>query len=342
MEDYLDIQNGYQESDLAKIATIIRNGGLVLFPTETVYGIGTNGLDEKAVEKLYEAKRRNRKNPINLLVDSMEMVKMIAQDISPMEYKLMESFFPGPFTIILKRKQIVPPIVTANSDLVGVRMPNHSIAQKLVTLAGVPIAAPSANISGKPSATDLTDIMNEFVGHLDFTIYGGKCEIGLESTIIRVIDNIPHILRPGAVTLEQIQEICGRVILENTINELLPSSHLNHYQLDGNAFLVYSEENEKMTQKIIDLSNNYQHATILCCAENAHLYKMQNRHIQNVMVIASKNNLTEYSKNLFSCLRKASSLSSDILLLEGVKKENLGIAIMNRLLHVCNGNYIEI
>ena len=140
----------------------------------------------------------------------------------------------------------------------------------------------------------------------------------------------------------QIQEICGRVILENTINELLPSSHLNHYQLDGNAFLVYSEENEKMTQKIIDLSNNYQHATILCCAENAHLYKMQNRHIQNVMVIASKNNLTEYSKNLFSCLRKASSLSSDILLLEGVKKENLGIAIMNRLLHVCNGNYIEI
>lgn len=342
MKDYLDIQNSYQESDLAKIATIIRNGGLVLFPTETVYGIGTNGLDEKAVEKLYEAKRRNRKNPINLLVDSMEMVEMIAQDISPMEYKLMESFFPGPFTIILKRKQIVPPIVTANSDLVGVRMSNHNIAQKLVSLAGVPIAAPSANISGKPSTTDLTDITNEFIGQLDFTIYGEKCEIGLESTIVRVIDNIPHILRPGAVTLEQIQEICGRVILENTINELLPSSHLNHYQLDGNTFLVYSEENEKMTQKIIDLSNNYQHATILCCAENAHLYKRQNSHIQNVIVIASKNNLREYSKSLFSCLQKASSLSSDILLIEGVKKENLGIAIMDRLFHVCNGNYIEI
>lgn len=151
MENYLDTRDSYQESKLEEIAMILKKGGIVLFPTETVYGIGTNGLDEKAVEKIYDIKKRNRKNPTNLLVSNMAMVEAITQDISPIEYKLMEAFFPGPFTIILKRKKIVPNIVTANSDLVGVRMPDSSIAKRLVELAGVPLAAPSANISGKLS-----------------------------------------------------------------------------------------------------------------------------------------------------------------------------------------------
>lgn len=341
MKNYLDVQNGYQESDLAKIATIIKNGGLVLFPTETVYGIGTNGLDEKAVKKLYEAKKRDIKNPINLLVSSMEMVKEIAQNISLIEYKLMQAFFPGPFTIILKRKKIVPNIVTANSDLVGVRMSDSSIAKKLVALAGVPIAAPSANISGKLSGTNLADSIYEFSDYLDFTINGGDCEIGLESTIVRVIDGIPHILRPGAITLEQIKSIAGNVVLEENANEILPSSHLNHYQLESNSVLVYSQDNQKMIDQIIHLSKNYHHVTVVCCTENAKLYKAQDS-IQNVIAIASKNNLKEYSKYLFSSLRKTSSLSSDIIFIEGVKKDDLGIAIMNRLLNVCQDNLIEI
>ena len=320
---------------------ILKKGGIVLFPTETVYGIGTNGLDEKAVEKIYDIKKRDRKNPTNLLVSNMAMVEAIAQDISPMEYKLMEAFFPGPFTIILKKKKIVPNVVTANSDLVGVRMPDSSIAKKLIELAGVPIAAPSANISGKLSGTDLTNVIDEFADHLDFAINGGESKIGMESTVVRVIDNVPHVLRPGFITPEQIKKITGNVILEENKTPILPSSNMKHYQLDIKSILIYSEDNQKMVDTIIDLSQKYTNCVVLCCTENAEFYHTE-KSIKQVICVASKTNLEKYTKNLFSSLQKVSSLSSDMLLIEGVKKEGLGIAIMNRLLQVCNDNFIEI
>lgn len=337
MKNYLNVQNDYQETELEKVADNIKNGGLVLFPTETVYGIGTNGLDKIAVEKLYEVKKRDRKNPTNLLVANLTMIEEITQDISPLEYKLMEAFFPGPFTIILKKRPIIPDVVTANSDSVGIRIPSDSIAKRLVELAGVPIATPSANISGKPSGTNLKDIINEFSDHLDFIIDGGESKIGLESTIVRVIDNAPHILRPGSITPEQIKKVAGNVILEETKNNILPSSNMKHYQLDTPSILVYSKDNQKMIDKIMDLMKNYKKPIVLCCTENAKFYPSE-----NVITIASKDNLEEYSRNLFSSLRKSASFSPDVILIEGVKKEGLGIAIMNRLLNVCNDNYIEI
>lgn len=337
MKNYLDVQNGYQETELEKVAISIKNGGLVLFPTETVYGIGTNGLDEAAIEKLYEVKKRNKKNPINLLVDSLTMIETITHDISPLEYKLMGAFFPGPFTIILKKKPIIPDIVTANSDLVGIRMPSNDIAKRLVELASVPIAAPSANISGKPSGTNLKDIINEFSDYLDFVIDGGKSKIGMESTIVRVIDNVPHVLRPGSITPEQIKKVARNVILEENESNILPSSNMKHYQLGTPSTLVYSNNNQKMVEKILSLMTDYKNPIILCCTENAKFYPSK-----NVIAVASKDNLEEYSKNLFSSLRKSTSFSPDMILIEGVKKEGLGIAIMNRLLNVCNDNYIEI
>lgn len=327
----LNATNKIEENKLKEIATEMKHGKLCLFPTETVYGIGTNGLDEKAVQRIYEVKKRNKKNPTNLLVSNMEMIEKIAQDISPLEYKLMRAFFPGPFTIILKRKKIVPGILTANSNFVGVRMPSGTIAKKLVELAGVPIAAPSANISGKLSGTNFLDIIDDFSDSIDFAIDGGESKLGMESTIVKVIDNVPHILRPGSITPEQIKEIAETVILEEGNNDILPSSNMKHYQLDSKTTLVYDDNNQKMIDKIIELSKNYNHAIILCCEENINFYPSQ-----SVMAIASKNNLETYSKNLFSCLRKASSLSPDIILIEGVKKQGLGIAIMNRLENICH------
>lgn len=331
MKNYFDVQNSYQESKLEEIATILKKGGIVLFPTETVYGIGTNGLDENAVEKIYKIKKRNRKNPISLLVSSMKMIETIAQDISPIEYKLIENFFPGPFTIILKRRNIVPNIVTADSDSVGIRMPSSIIAHKLVELSGVPIAAPSANISGKLSGTNLMDILDEFSDSIDYAIDGGKCQIGMESTVVKVIDNIPHILRPGSITPEQIKNVVGNVILEDNKNDILPSSNMKHYQLDCKVNLVYYENNQKMIDKIMNLSQNCINSIILCCKENEDFYF--NR---KVIAIASKYDLDAYSKNLFSALHKASSLSPTMIFVEGVKKEGLGIAIMNRLENVCD------
>ena len=177
MENYLDLKNEINYNKLEVPAEIIRNGGIVAFPTETVYGIGTNGLDEKAVKKLYDVKQRPMDKPISLLVSSMEMVEMVAKDISDVEYRLMEKFFPGPFTIILKKEDIVPDIVTANSEFVGVRMPSGDIARKLVELAGVPVATPSANISGKPSGIDFDDVLKDFRGKADFFIDGGKSSL---------------------------------------------------------------------------------------------------------------------------------------------------------------------
>jgi len=191
---------------LERAAELIKQGKIVVFPTETVYGIGTNGLDENAVKKLYDVKQRPLNKPITLLVSNMEMVNQIAKDITEVEYKIMEKFFPGPLTIILKKKDIVPDIVTAGKDTVGVRMPSGEIARKLVEMAGVPIAAPSANISGEPSGTNLHEIKKHFEEKVDFYIDGGDSEIGLASTIVQVVDGKTQILRQGSITLEEIEK----------------------------------------------------------------------------------------------------------------------------------------
>ena len=214
MKKYLDLKNKIDYTKIKEPAEIIKKGGIVIFPTETVYGIGANGLDEKAVKKLYDIKQRPLNKPISLLVSDMNMVNEIAQDITELEYKLMENFFPGPLTIVLKKKDIVSDIVTAGQDTVGIRMPSGEIARKLIEYAKVPIATPSANISGKSSGTNLDEIMEDFEGKVDYFIDGGDSKLGIASTIVKVVDGIPYILRQGTITKEQIEEIAGKVILK--------------------------------------------------------------------------------------------------------------------------------
>lgn len=207
MQKYIDLKNDLDLEKLREPANIIRNGGIVIFPTETVYGIGTNGFNEESIRKIYEIKKRNFSKPISLLVSNMEMVEMVAEDISDLEYALMEKFWPGPFTIILKKKKIVPDILTANSDTVGVRMPNGIVAKKLIEYAGVPVATPSANISGKPSGTSINDIIEDFKGKVDYIIDTGLSELGIPSTIVKVVGNVPNILREGTISKEQVEKV---------------------------------------------------------------------------------------------------------------------------------------
>lgn len=204
---YLDFKNKTDYIKLREPAKIIKEGGIVIFPTETVYGIGTNGLNEKAVQQLYEVKQRPLNKPISLLVNSIDMIEEIAKDITDIEYELIKEFFPGPLTIILKKKDIVPNILTANQDTVGIRMPANKIALKLVDYAGVPIATPSANISGRPSGTNIKDIMEDFDGKVDYFVDGGPSKIGRASTIVKIEKGIPKILRKGAISEEQIRQI---------------------------------------------------------------------------------------------------------------------------------------
>lgn len=213
MEKYLNFKEEQDFNKLKEIGHQMREGKIAIFPTETVYGIGTNGLDEKAVEKIYEIKKRTKDHPINLLVSDIKMVEMVAEDITELEYKLMEKFFPGPLTIILKRnKKVVSDILTANKDTVGIRMPQGKIALKLVKYAGVPIAAPSANITGKPSGTNIKDILDDFKDKVDYIIDGGESKIGIASTIVQVIDEQIYILRLGSITKEQIEKAIGKEV----------------------------------------------------------------------------------------------------------------------------------
>ena len=203
---YIDLKEK-KLAELEKPARVIKNGGIVVFPTETVYGIGANGLNAEAVKKIYEIKKRPLTKPINLLVNSVEMIEKVAKDITPLEYAIIKEFFPGPLTMILKKKEIVPDIVTAGGATVGIRMPANEIALELIKKAGVPLATPSANISDKPSKTNIKDVMKDFPKGVDCFIDGGESRIGVASTIVQVIDGVPHILRQGTITEEQIKKL---------------------------------------------------------------------------------------------------------------------------------------
>ena len=190
MEKYLDLKNDKDYTKIKEASKIINNGELVLFPTETVYGIGADGLNEQAVKNIFIAKGRKQDNPLILHISNIKMLDRIAENITELEYKLMENFWPGPFTIILERTKIVPNIVTGGLDTVGIRMPSNEIAKWLIEYANTPIAAPSANISGRPSGTNVEDIFKELSDKVNYIIDGGQCEIGVESTVVRVVDGV--------------------------------------------------------------------------------------------------------------------------------------------------------
>ena len=196
--------NQINEIKEEEAADEIIKGKLVLFPTETVYGIGANALDANAVKKIFEAKGRSQDNPLIVHVSDIKMVEEIVEEITDLERKLIENFWPGPLTIIFKRKsnEIIPNVVTANLDTVGIRMPSNLIAKKLIEKSGVPIAAPSANVSGKPSGTNVDDIIEELDGKVEYILDGGSTDIGLESTVIKVDEENINILRPGKITKE--------------------------------------------------------------------------------------------------------------------------------------------
>ena len=345
MEKYLDLKNTTDYSKLKVVGEIIRNGGLVLFPTETVYGLGANGLDENAVKKIYKAKGREQDNPLILHVSNFDMVSKIAKNISDIEYTLMKTFWPGPFTIILDRKEIVPDIVTAGLDTVGIRMPSGSIAKELISYAGIPIAAPSANVSGRPSGTNISDIFEELSDKVDYIVDGGECEVGLESTVVRVVDGIPNILRPGKISPEDIKKAVGVVkidehILKNIKNDekvLSPGMKYRHYAPKADCILVYSEDNEKMIKKIQEITSKYTNPLVIACNENAKYYDVKNK-----ILYGSKENLNEIAQNIFKDLRKVDSFKPDIVIIEGVKNDEIGLAIMNRLIRACEYHYIKI
>lgn len=339
---YINLKDNQNYEKIKEPAQAIKQGNLVLFPTETVYGIGANALDEKAVKKIYEAKGRASDNPLIAHISNLEMLKKLVTEIGKTEKKLIEKFWPGPLTIIFNKSNIVPNIITAGLETVAIRMPSNEIAKRLIEYSGVPIAAPSANISGKPSGTIVEDILEELDGKVEYIIDGGMVDIGLESTVIRVIDGKVHILRPGKITKEDIESLGIEVEIEKQIlgkyeegeKVLSPGIKYKHYAPNTKCILVYSNNNEKMVEKINEVSNE-KNAVILCRTSNLEKYNATNK-------LAMGNTLEEICNNIFTLLRKVDKYNAEIVLIEGVQKDGLGLAIMNRLLRACAYNYIEI
>lgn len=342
MAKYLDLRNKSDYQELKEASEVIKNKGLVLFPTETVYGIGANGLDEEACLKIFKAKGRKTDNPLILHVSNMEMVESIAENISELEQKLMETFWPGPFTIILKKKKIVPNVVTGNMDTVAIRMPSHPIANKLIEYANLPIAAPSANISGKPSGTRIEDIFNELNDKVDYIIDDGESTIGVESTVVRVIDGVVHILRPGKITKDDLLKVTDKVEVDSHVlgkleagtKVLSPGMKYKHYAPDSKCVLVYSDNHQKLISKMKEIASEYQKPLVLTRTSNIKYFKGDTLDLGE--------SLEDISKNIFKELRQVDKYEPDIVIIEGVSKEGLGLAIMNRLIRACSHNYIEI
>lgn len=339
---YINLKEEYNEEKIKEAAQDILNGKLVIFPTETVYGIGANALNDNACKNIFKAKGRAGDNPLIVHVNNVDMIKQLVEEPNEIEKTLINTFYPGPFTLILKAKNIIPKSVTAGLDTVGIRMPSNKIASKLIEYAGVPIAAPSANVSGRPSGTKIEDILKEFDGKVSTIIDDGMVDIGLESTVVRVIDNKVRILRPGKITKEDIEKLGLEVEIDKNIlgkydgkeKVLSPGMKYRHYAPNTKCMMVYSKNEEAMVNKINELISG-KNALVVCRDKNFDKYNTKNK-------IKMGNSLEEMAHNIFSILRQVDNYNVDIVIIEGMQKDGLGLALNNRLLRACEYNYIEI
>lgn len=344
---YYNWKDKTNTEELKVVCNLIRNGELVIFPTETVYGIGANALDEMAVGKIFVAKGRPSDNPLIVHLADRRKIEDIAQNITEMEQMLIDAFMPGPFTIILERKPIVPDIVTAGLDTVAIRIPENVIARGIITFSGCPIAAPSANISGKPSGTNIADIRKELEGKVSAIVDGGDTQIGLESTVVKVIDEVPVILRPGGVTPEQIEKVAGKVRIDKNVFKAVeiddfvesPGMKYRHYAPETQCLLVNCEDDLDQVFYLKKIIKEYQGNVVVIGFEEHREKTLLDE--ERFISVGNKNDLESYAKNIYSALRKADQVRPKIILIEGVKREGLGYAIMNRMIRTCENNVFE-
>jgi len=338
MTKIFDFKERINEKELQEIVEIIKKGNLVIFPTETVYGIGADALNKEAVDRIFIAKGRANDNPLIVHISDFSMLDDLVEEPTILEKKLMDAFMPGPFTLILKKKEIIPDNVSAKLDTVGIRMPSNKIAHDLIEKSQTPIAAPSANVSSRPSGTKIEDIKDEFKDRVDIIIDGGETQVGLESTVVKVINDIPTILRPGKITPEDIIEITGICKLSDNLFKKSvgvvesPGMKYKHYAPNNKCLLVFSHDKNKL----VDIINaNLKKKTLIIGNE-------KNKNKFNCYKYLSYGfTLEEISHNIFSLLRRADKYNPDLIIIEGVAKEGLGIAIMNRLIRAASYNYIE-
>lgn len=303
---------------------VLQLEGIVAFPTETVYGLGANGLNKIAVSKIFEAKKRPSFNPLILHISSKNMLDSIASYSNNKIDLLIDKFWPGPLTLIFKKKEIVPYIVTAGLETVAVRMPDNQIALDLITKLGKPIAAPSANSFSKLSPTSAEHVVKQIGNKADIILDGGKCNVGVESTIIEITENKQFLLRPGGVAQEDIEKVIGKLEKKESITESPNSPGQLQIHYAPNIPIQFYEE-----EKAALFTNMKIGGIFFCEVKNKDVFSI-------TKVLSANNDLREAAANLFSYLHELESMNLDMIFIEKVEMKGLGIAIMDRLTKAVN------
>jgi L-threonylcarbamoyladenylate synthase len=341
-----DSQNTQEIYECA--AAILRNGGLVAFPTETVYGLGADALNPEAAAKIYRAKGRPSDNPLIVHIADVSALYDLCENVPEKALTLAKAFWPGPLTMVLNKKDKVPYATTGGLDTVAIRMPEHRVARELIKNSGVYIAAPSANISGRPSPTRAEHVRADLDGRIDMIIDGGSVKVGIESTIIDLTGQIPSILRPGYITKEMLEKVIGAVEIDRAVAldiktdapPKAPGMKYRHYAPKGDMVIVEGEK-EMVIEKINELTSmNMEKGLktgVLATDLTKALYKAD-----VVLSVGSRQDEITISENLFDVLRRFDDEGVQFIASESFSKKNLGYAIMNRLVKAAGGKIIKV
>jgi len=319
------------QSDIAAAAELLKNGGLLGIPTETVYGLGANALDEEAVKGIFEAKGRPQDNPLILHVASPAWLERYCENVPETAYRLADAFWPGPLTMILTKKDIVPLRTTGGLETVGVRMPDHPVTLEIIRQADVPVAAPSGNTSGRPSPTCANHMAEDMLGKIHGIFDGGSCSVGVESTIIDLTVTPPRLLRPGGLPLEKLREILGEVLMDKAVTQKMgegekpraPGMKYRHYAPKAPVTVVCG--NPEKTAKYI-CEHLPQNAGVICFTEFADLFAGL-----PVQTLGESTDKEEQARRVFDALRAFDSLSVTAIYAQCPDASGLGLAVSNRL-----------
>lgn len=325
----LRVSDPQQDTEQIKAASLIlRNGGLVAIPTETVYGLAANALDPEAVANIFRVKGRPADNPLIVHIASLETLPMLAREIPQAAYDLAERFWPGPLTIILRKQECVPMITTGGLDTVAVRFPSHPVAKAIIRESGLPIAAPSANLSGSPSPTNARRCVEDLTGKVEAIVDGGPCQVGVESTVITLAGEVPRLLRPGYVTLEQLCDVLGDVAVDSAVLSKLeagqkaasPGMKYKHYAPKARVVLLDGDD-----KAFADYVNRQQGEGIWALAFGSEVSMLKKPY----MVMG--NTAQEQAQHLFECLRELDDRGAKLVYARCPHKTGVGMAVYNRM-----------
>lgn len=347
--EIIKINDGEPSAELLeRAAEVIRGGGLVAFPTETVYGLGANGLDAAASSKIYAAKGRPSDNPLILHIDEPSKAELYAYTCEEY-YALARKFMPGPLTVILPKRDIVPKTTTGGLCSVALRCPVNKTAREFIEICDLPIAAPSANISGKPSPTCAAHVLHDMDGRIDMIIDGGECDIGVESTIVELKNGKATLLRPGAITLEMLRGVLGDVAVDPTVTHIpeagmvpkAPGMKYRHYAPSAPTFLLCDDKSSDFDMRAVrflDAKKREDDKTGILCFEE-YMPELAGKY---TVSLGAKNNEREHAKRLFAALRRFDEMGVSRIYATVSSTGDKGLAFYNRMLKASGYNTVEI